>query len=59
VHWFSRTAHGPKIDYILTSSAITVHSASIIRQCPQSQPPSDHFPITATIALPYSSFTIR
>jgi endonuclease/exonuclease/phosphatase family metal-dependent hydrolase len=59
MHWFSRTAHGPKIDYILTSPTIAVQSAAIIRQTPLAQPPSDHFPLIATIALPPTLFTNR
>jgi endonuclease/exonuclease/phosphatase family metal-dependent hydrolase len=43
---------GDKIDYILVQPGTKVLDAAIIRTSRHGRYPSDHFPVTARIALP-------
>ncbi|MEX1089703.1 MAG: endonuclease/exonuclease/phosphatase family protein [Phycisphaeraceae bacterium] len=50
-HSFTLQAQGRRIDYIFVSPHWSVAATAIDRSTPDDRPPSDHFPITATIAL--------
>ena len=58
-HGFSGTRDGEKIDFILfarnTNFVWRILSADIIRSAEGGRYPSDHFPVTATVALPVPS----
>ncbi len=50
VHFFSGRTDMAKIDYIFAPSALKVTSAEILRDARGGNYPSDHYPVTATIA---------
>lgn len=50
-HNFDGSAQADKIDYILVSPWVTVLDATINRATVDGRHPSDHYPVTATIAL--------
>jgi endonuclease/exonuclease/phosphatase family metal-dependent hydrolase len=54
-HGFTGQASGARIDWILVSTHWTVLAAGIDRTQWQGRFPSDHFPVTAIVALPVSS----
>ena len=49
---FGRTPNGPKIDAVLVSPQWQVEDAEIVRVRDGELFPSDHWPVTATVALP-------
>lgn len=52
-HDFTAKPDGPRIDYILTTSGIAVRESAILRPTgTDGHPPSDHFPVRATLAIP-------
>lgn len=52
-HGFRSVTNGARIDYILTSAGIRSTAAEIVRGQPaDGHPPSDHFPVRATLTLP-------
>ena len=52
-HDFKANPDGPRIDYILTTPGIAVRESAILRPTgADGHPPSDHFPVRATLALP-------
>ena len=50
-HDFEGGRGGEKVDAILASSEWRVLGAAIVRTSRQGRYPSDHFPVTATVAL--------
>lgn len=48
---YGRTA-GPKIDFVFVDRRIHVFAAAIVRTSRDRRYPSDHFPVTARVALP-------
>jgi endonuclease/exonuclease/phosphatase family metal-dependent hydrolase len=46
---------GPKIDYVLVQPGTDVPDAAIVRTIRDGRYPSDHFPVTARVRLPYPS----
>lgn len=52
-HGFDGKTGGPRIDYILTTKSISIREADILHPAgPDGHPPSDHFPVRATLELP-------
>jgi endonuclease/exonuclease/phosphatase family metal-dependent hydrolase len=54
---FRGTRTGAKIDYVLTAPTARVLAARILRYREEGKFPSDHFPVTATIAFPLTTTT--
>jgi endonuclease/exonuclease/phosphatase family metal-dependent hydrolase len=52
---FGQSTHASKIDAVLTTDQWEVKSAAIVRTQAGDRYPSDHFPVTATLALSESS----
>jgi endonuclease/exonuclease/phosphatase family metal-dependent hydrolase len=48
---FSTKRDGPRIDYIFATTAFTPVAAAILHDAPDGNPPSDHFPVCATLEL--------
>jgi endonuclease/exonuclease/phosphatase family metal-dependent hydrolase len=49
---FTGQSDGPKIDYIMVKSNMTVIEAYILQTNQKGRYPSDHFPVTAQVGLP-------
>jgi endonuclease/exonuclease/phosphatase family metal-dependent hydrolase len=49
---FTGQSDGPKIDYIMVKSNMTVIEAYILQTNQKGCYPSDHFPVTAQVGLP-------
>ncbi len=49
---FEGRVTGRKIDYVFVSESVTVHDASILLDSSDGRYPSDHYPVTAIIAIP-------
>ncbi|MEX0775144.1 MAG: hypothetical protein WD042_05455 [Phycisphaeraceae bacterium] len=51
LHSFTLATDRRRIDYIFVSPHWSIFTAGIDRTAPDQRPPSDHFPITASIEL--------